>query len=77
MGPQTERDDEDVDSDWLNRTRHLVGELGGEFEILEAEEDPDESVPSFAYQRHVTQIVWESLCSPDGRKSSAGRSSTA
>ena len=30
---------------------------GGEFEVLEAEEDPVETVLSFAYQQHVTQIV--------------------
>jgi two-component system, OmpR family, sensor histidine kinase KdpD len=39
-----------------------VGELGGEFEILEAEDDPAESLLSFAYRQHVTQIgVGESL----------------
>jgi two-component system sensor histidine kinase KdpD len=46
-----------LDTDWLKRTRQLVGELGGEFEILEAEDDPAESLLSFAYQQHVTQIV--------------------
>jgi two-component system sensor histidine kinase KdpD len=34
-----------------------VSELGGEFEVLEAEEDPAETLLSFAYQQHVTQIV--------------------
>jgi two-component system sensor histidine kinase KdpD len=48
---------EEPDPDWLERTRRLVTELGGEFEILGTEEDPVESILSFAYQQHVTQIV--------------------
>jgi nucleotide-binding universal stress UspA family protein len=46
-----------LDRDWVDRTRRLVSELGGEFEVLEAEEDPAETLLSFAYQQHVTQIV--------------------
>lgn len=49
------------DSQWLGQVRQLVGDLGGEFQVLEAQ-DPVEEVLSFAYQRHVTQIlVGESL----------------
>jgi two-component system sensor histidine kinase KdpD len=33
-----------------------VEEMGGQFQILEAE-DPVEGVLSFAYQNHVTQII--------------------
>jgi two-component system sensor histidine kinase KdpD len=46
-----------LDTDWLKRTRRLVEELGGDFEILAAEDDPADSLLSFAYQQHVTQIV--------------------
>ena len=48
---------EDPDPEWLERNRRLVMELGGEFEILGTEDDPVESILSFAYQQHVTQIV--------------------
>jgi K+-sensing histidine kinase KdpD len=48
---------EDPGRDWLDRTRRLVMELGGEFEILGTEDDPVDSILSFAYQQHVTQIV--------------------
>jgi two-component system, OmpR family, sensor histidine kinase KdpD len=43
-------------SDWLDRTTALVGELGGAFEILRGD-DPIETVLSYAYQQHVTQII--------------------
>jgi two-component system sensor histidine kinase KdpD len=45
------------DAAWVDRTRSLVRDLGGEFHILQAEDDPAESVLSFAYQQHVTQVV--------------------
>ncbi len=52
---------EDPDSEWLGQVRRLVQDLGGEFQVLEAE-DPVNEVLSFAYQQHVTQIlVGESL----------------
>src|SRR6266540_3128786 len=51
----------DPDSKWLGQVRRLVQDLGGEFQVLEAE-DPVNEVLSFAYQQHVTQIlVGESL----------------
>ena len=43
------------DPAWIERTRRLVGDLGGEFETLQAD-DPVERVLSFATQQHVTQI---------------------
>jgi two-component system sensor histidine kinase KdpD len=52
---------EDSDSQWLGQVRRLVQDLGGQFQVLEAE-DPVNEVLSFAYQQHVTQIlVGESL----------------
>lgn len=49
------------DFEWLRRVQRLVQDLGGEFEMLEADE-PVEGVLSFAYQQNVTQIlVGESL----------------
>jgi two-component system sensor histidine kinase KdpD len=49
------------DSEWLRQVRRLVQDLGGQFQVLEAE-DPVTAVLSFAYQQHVTQIlVGESL----------------
>jgi nucleotide-binding universal stress UspA family protein len=49
------------DPEWVAQVQRLVQDLGGEFQILEAE-DPVEGVLSFAYQQHVTQIlVGESL----------------
>ncbi|SRR6266540_3206525 len=44
------------DSEWLGQVRRLVQDLGGEFQVLEAE-DPVKGVLSFAYQQHVTQIL--------------------
>jgi nucleotide-binding universal stress UspA family protein len=41
---------------WTTRMSRFVEELGGEFQILEAE-DPVEGALSFAYRQHVTQIV--------------------
>jgi two-component system sensor histidine kinase KdpD len=43
-------------ADWHERTASLVGELGGTFEILRGD-DPIETVLSYAYQQHVTQII--------------------
>jgi two-component system sensor histidine kinase KdpD len=52
------------DPAWLGQVRRLVQDLGGEFQVLEAE-DPVKAVLSFAYQQHVTQIlVGESLRPP-------------
>jgi two-component system sensor histidine kinase KdpD len=49
------------DPQWLGQMQRLVQDLGGEFQVLEAE-DPVKGVLSFAYQQHVTQIlVGESL----------------
>jgi two-component system, OmpR family, sensor histidine kinase KdpD len=49
------------DPQWLKPVRRLALDLGGEFHVVQAE-DPVEAVLSFAYQRHVTQIlVGESL----------------
>jgi len=49
------------DSQWLGQVQRLVQDLGGEFQVLEAD-DPVNGVLSFAYQQHVTQIlVGESL----------------
>jgi two-component system sensor histidine kinase KdpD len=49
------------DSQWLGQVRRLVRDLGGEFQVLEAE-DPVAEVLAFAYRQHVTQIlVGESL----------------
>jgi two-component system sensor histidine kinase KdpD len=49
------------DPEWLGQVQRLVQDLGGEFQVLEAE-DPVSGVLSFAYQQHVTQIlVGESL----------------
>jgi nucleotide-binding universal stress UspA family protein len=42
--------------DWLEGTERLVRDLGGEFQLLEAD-DPVEAVLSFAYRQHVTQIL--------------------
>ena len=54
-------DEKGPDPDWIVAVQRLVQDLGGEFQILEAE-DPVEGVLSFAYQQHVTQIlVGESL----------------
>jgi two-component system sensor histidine kinase KdpD len=41
---------------WNDHIAQLVRELGGEYDVLEAD-DPVEAVLSFAYQQHVTQIV--------------------
>ena len=41
---------------WAGRIERLVRDLGGEFQIIEAE-DPVEGALSFAYRQHVTQIV--------------------
>ena len=50
-----------ADDEWIEHVQRLVGDLGGEFQILDAEE-PVEAVLAFAYQQHVTQIlVGESL----------------
>lgn len=36
-------------------------ELGGEFHVLRTDDEPVETILSFAYQQHVTQLlVWES-----------------
>jgi len=49
------------DPAWLQRVGKLVQDLGGELQILQAD-DPVEAVLSFAYRQHVTQIlVGESL----------------
>jgi two-component system sensor histidine kinase KdpD len=53
-----------LDTAWTDRVRRLVNDLGGDLQIVEAE-DPVEGVLSFAYQQHVTQILAaESLRSP-------------
>jgi two-component system sensor histidine kinase KdpD len=44
------------DPQWTGQVQRLVQDLGGEFQVLEAE-DPVSAVLSFAYQQHVTQIV--------------------
>jgi two-component system sensor histidine kinase KdpD len=50
-----------ADPAWLADVERLVQDLGGDFQLLEAE-DPVETVLSFAYKQHVTQIlVGESL----------------
>ncbi len=54
------------DGEWLRRTQRLVEDLGGEAQLLDAE-DAVEAVRSFAYQQHVTQILVGSPCDPDGR----------
>ena len=41
---------------WIGSTRRLVADLGGEFEVLQAD-DPVERVLAFATQQHVTQIL--------------------
>jgi nucleotide-binding universal stress UspA family protein len=43
-------------TEWNEQTSRLVRELGGEFEIVEAD-DAVETVLSYAYQQRVTQIV--------------------
>jgi two-component system sensor histidine kinase KdpD len=49
------------DPQWVVQLQRLVGELGGTFRLLEAD-DPVEAVLRFADQQHVTQIlVGESL----------------
>jgi two-component system, OmpR family, sensor histidine kinase KdpD len=49
------------DPQWVVQMQRLVGELGGTFRLLEAD-DPVEAVLRFADQQHVTQIlVGESL----------------
>jgi nucleotide-binding universal stress UspA family protein len=54
-------DEKGPDPEWARRLERLVRDLGGEFQVLDAE-DPVEAVLSFAYQQHVTQIlVGESL----------------
>jgi two-component system sensor histidine kinase KdpD len=45
-----------ADRQWVTETQGLVESLGGEFQVLEAE-DPVEAVLSFAYQQRVTQIL--------------------
>jgi nucleotide-binding universal stress UspA family protein len=44
------------DAAWLEGIDRLVRDLGGEFQVLEAD-DPVDGVLSFAYQQHVTQIL--------------------
>jgi two-component system sensor histidine kinase KdpD len=41
---------------WLEASRGLVEELGGEFHLIGAD-DPVDAVLAFAYQQHVTQII--------------------
>jgi two-component system sensor histidine kinase KdpD len=41
---------------WADTMRKLVAELGGEFEVLRGD-DPIETVLSYAYRQHVTQII--------------------
>ena len=43
-------------TEWSEGTSRLVRELGGEFEIVEAD-DAVEAVLAYAYQQRVTQIV--------------------
>src|SRR6266511_300511 len=51
----------DPDSKRLGQVRRLVQDLGGEFQVLEAEDQVNE-VLSFAYQQHGTPILlWSSL----------------
>lgn len=45
-----------ADTEWIGRMARLVGELGGEFQILEGD-DPVDAVLGFAYRQHVTQII--------------------
>jgi hypothetical protein len=53
--------DRGPDPDWIADIQRLVQDVGGQFQIIEAE-DAVEGVLSFAYQQHVTQIlVGESL----------------
>jgi two-component system sensor histidine kinase KdpD len=49
-------DERGGDRAWFEDIRRLTQDLGGEFQVLEAE-DPVEGVLSFAYRQHVTQIV--------------------
>jgi two-component system, OmpR family, sensor histidine kinase KdpD len=44
------------DQDWLERMNVLVRDLGGELEVIRAD-DPVDGVISAAYRHHVTQIV--------------------
>jgi two-component system sensor histidine kinase KdpD len=54
-------DEREPDPKWVGGIQRLVQDLGGELQILNAE-DPVEGVLLFAYQQHVTQIlVGESL----------------
>jgi two-component system sensor histidine kinase KdpD len=41
---------------WLEGVQRLVEELGGEFQVLQAE-DPVDAVLAFAYRQNVTQIL--------------------
>ncbi len=41
---------------WSEATSRLVRELGGDLELIEAD-DAVETVLSYAYQQHITQIV--------------------
>jgi two-component system sensor histidine kinase KdpD len=44
------------DPGWLEKIRRLVADVGGDFQVLAAE-DPVEAVLAFAYQQRVTQIL--------------------
>jgi two-component system sensor histidine kinase KdpD len=46
----------DRESAWMAEIERMAQDLGGEFQILRAD-DPVEGVLSFAYQQHVTQII--------------------
>lgn len=51
-----EKGDEDPDPEWQSKTRKLVEDLSGEFDVLRAD-GPVEAVLAFAYQQHITQII--------------------
>ena len=50
-----ERDDEEARA-WLSKIDRLVRDLGGELQIVDAD-DPVEGVLGLAYRQYVTQIV--------------------
>jgi two-component system sensor histidine kinase KdpD len=49
-------EDERSDPEWLREVERLTRDLGGEFAVVDAD-SPVDGVLSFAYERHITQIV--------------------
>jgi hypothetical protein len=50
------------DPTWVAACQRLARELGGEFHVIPTDDEPVQTILSFAYQQAVTQIlVWESL----------------